>query len=60
MECIEEVINISELMHRFDTVLEQGKGTAVIEEIVLQSRVEFNVEAEEQDILIDEDTVEED
>lgn len=58
MECIEEVINISELMHRFDTVLEQGKGTAVIEEIVLQSRVEFNVEAEEQDILIDEDIVE--
>lgn len=57
MECIEEVVNISELMHRFDTVLEQGKGTAVIEEIVLQSRVEFNVEAEEQDILIDEDTV---
>ncbi|MDF5738941.1 MULTISPECIES: restriction endonuclease [unclassified Nostoc] len=59
MESIEEVINIPELMHRFDTVLEQGKGVAVIEEIVLQSRVEFNVEAEEQDILIYEDTVEE-
>jgi hypothetical protein len=31
----------------------------VIEEIVLQSRIEFNIEAEEQDILIYEDKVEE-
>ena len=52
LESIEEVINIPELMHRFDLVLKQGKGGAVIEEIVLQSRVEFNVEAEEQDVLI--------
>ena len=59
MESIEEVINIPELMQRFDAILEQGKGSAVIEEIVLQSRVEFNVEAEEQDVLIYEDTVEE-
>lgn len=59
MESIEEVINISQLMHYFDTGLEQGKGAAVIEEIVLQSRVEFNVEAEEQNILIYEDTMEE-
>ncbi len=59
MESIEEVINISELMHRFDTILEQGKATTVIEEIVLQSRVEFNVEAEEQNIIIYENIVEE-
>ena len=59
MASIEEVINIPELMNRFDAVLEQRKGAAVIEEIVLQSRVEFNVEAEEQDVLIYEDTVEE-
>ncbi|CAD5938082.1 hypothetical protein NO976_01795 [Planktothrix agardhii] len=52
MESVEEVINIPELMSHFDRVLERGKGAAVIEEIVLQSRVEFNVEAEEQDILI--------
>ncbi|MGL6137165.1 MAG: type II restriction endonuclease, partial [Planktothrix sp.] len=58
MESVEEVINIPELMSHFDTVLERGKGAAVIEEIVLQSRVEFNVEAEEQDILINEDGVE--
>lgn len=57
MESIEEVINIPELMNHFDAILEQGKGAAVIEEIVLQSRVEFNVEAEKQDVLIYEDTV---
>jgi hypothetical protein len=60
MESIEEVINIPELMHRFNSVLQQGKGGAVIEEIVLQSRVEFNVEAEEQDVLLYGDTVDDD
>lgn len=44
-------------MHHFESVLEQGKGGAVIEEIVLQSRVEFNAEAEEQDVLVYESTV---
>ncbi|PSF36109.1 restriction endonuclease [Aphanothece hegewaldii CCALA 016] len=42
IEAVEEVINIPELMNRFDSVLERGRGTVVIEEIVLQSRVEFN------------------
>lgn len=51
MEAVEEVINIPELMKRFDEVIEKGKGKEVIEEIVLQSRVEFNVEDEEQDVL---------
>ncbi|MFM6465326.1 MAG: restriction endonuclease [Planktothrix sp.] len=55
MESVEEVINIPELMSHFDRVLERGKGAAVIEEIVFQSRVEFNVEAEEEDILINEE-----
>lgn len=45
-------------MHRFDSVLEEGKGGSVIEKIVLQSRVEFNIEAEEQDIIIYGDTAE--
>lgn len=58
MDSVEEVINIIEIMRRFDLVLERGKGLAVIEEIVLQSRVEFNVEEEEEDVLIDEDTFE--
>lgn len=51
MDSVEEVINIPELVKRYDQVLEKGKATEVIQEIVLQSRVEFNVEAEEQDVL---------
>lgn len=49
MECIEEVINIPELILRFDKVLEFNRGIQVIEEIVLQSRVEFNMEEETVD-----------
>ncbi|KAF3978058.1 MAG: type II restriction endonuclease [Methylococcales symbiont of Iophon sp. n. MRB-2018] len=52
IESVEEVINIPMLMEIFEQVLKAGKGASVIEEIVLQSRVEFNVEAEEQDILV--------
>jgi predicted KAP-like P-loop ATPase len=47
IDCIEEIINLPELTNRFDIVLKSGKGKEVIEEIVLQSRVEFNVEDEE-------------
>lgn len=46
---IEEIINIQELMKRFDEVLEKDKATEVIEEIVLQSRVEFNFETEDDE-----------
>ena len=46
------------LMNYFDRILERDKGIAVIEEIVLQSRVEFNMEAEEQDVFLYENTVE--
>jgi hypothetical protein len=38
-------------MNIFEQVLATGKGARVIEEIVLQSRVEFNVETEEQNVL---------
>ncbi len=51
IESVEEVINIPRLVEIFEQVLETGQGAKVIEEIVLQSRVEFNVEAEEQDVL---------
>ncbi|MEC4983615.1 MAG: restriction endonuclease [Oscillatoria sp. PMC 1068.18] len=51
IESIEEVINIPRLVEIFDNVLAEGHGVKVVEEIVLQSRVEFNVEAEEQDVL---------
>ena len=51
IDSVEEVINIPKLIEVFEQILKDGKGTSVIEEIVLQSRVEFNVEAEEQDTL---------
>lgn len=51
IESVEEIINIPRLMEIFEQVLEAGKGADVVEEIILQSRVEFNVEAEEQDIV---------
>ena len=44
MNCIEEIINIDELLCRFEQVLEDGKLKAVINEIVLQSKIEFNYE----------------
>lgn len=52
LESIEEIINIPVLLDIFEQVLKANKGDKVIEEIILQSRVEFNVEAEETDILI--------
>lgn len=47
MESVEEVINIPMLIDIFEQVLHAGKGANVIEEIVIQSRVEFNVKAED-------------
>ncbi len=51
IKSVEEVINIPRLMEIFEQVSKAGNGANVIEEIVLQSRVEFNVEAEEQDVV---------
>jgi hypothetical protein len=48
MDSIEEVINIPELMSRFDLALKKGRSKEIIKEIVLQSRIEFNVDDEEQ------------
>ena len=56
IEAVEEVINIPRLIEIFEEVLAGGKSTSIIDEIVLQSRVEFNVEAEEQDITLQENT----
>ena len=48
---VEEIINIQRLLEIVDIVLESGHGANVLNEIVLQSRVEFNVETEDSDIL---------
>ena len=44
MNCIEEVINIPELLKRFDSVVSNQALPAVMLEIILQSRAEFNLE----------------
>lgn len=46
MEAIDEIINIPQLVKYFDKVLESHRGINVIEEIVLQSRLEFNMDEE--------------
>ena len=46
MESIEEIINVPMLIEKFDRIVEEGKIAPVVQEIVLQSRVEFNVEEE--------------
>ena len=46
MECIEEIINIHVLQDRLDQILEDSRLGSVIDEIVLQSRVEFNYDEE--------------
>lgn len=51
IESVEEIINIPRLMEIFEEVLDSGNGDKVVKEIILQSKVEFHVEAEEQDVL---------
>lgn len=58
MDAIEEIINIPILLERLNVVAAAGNVPAVMEEIIVQSRVEFNyvaqdeVEAEEEEELI--------
>ena len=54
MGCIEEVINIPILRERFLTTIEQGYLPDVLEEIIKQSRIEFNY-SEDVDGVSDED-----
>ena len=49
MACIEEVINIPMLNLRFNDAVKQGYLNNILDEIVLQSKVEFNYTDEEDD-----------
>lgn len=49
MACIEEVINIPMLNIRFNEALKQGYLNTILDEIVLQSKVEFNYNEEEDE-----------
>ncbi len=44
--CVEEIINVPMLVAQFAAIVSQGQIRPVVEEIILQSRVEFNVEEE--------------
>jgi len=46
MKSIEEIINITKLMELFEEVLSKGGSTAIIGEIVVQSRFEFDLNEE--------------
>lgn len=47
MECIEEVINIPGLHKCFISAVKQGYLNRILEEIILQSKVEFNFSDDE-------------
>ncbi len=44
MDCIEEVINIPTLNDRFNDALKQGYLNKILDEVIIQSKVEFNYE----------------
>ena len=49
MECIEEIINIHRLKECFAEIEENGCLNAVLDEIVIQSKVEFNYDDDEEE-----------
>jgi hypothetical protein len=49
MDCMEEVINIPTLNNRFNDAVKQGYLNKILEEVVIQSRVEFNFEDTDDD-----------
>ena len=53
MECIEEVINIPTLNERFKDAVKQGYLKPVLDEIIVQSKVEFNYD--ETGVAVEED-----
>lgn len=50
MSCIEEIINIPELLTKFKIALDNGFLNQMLSEIIKQSRVEFNLEENDYDV----------
>ena len=48
MQSIEEIINIQELLCAFDGVVKSGQLQAVMDEIIVQSKVEFNYDGDDE------------
>jgi len=55
LSCIEEIINVPELLSRFDAVRKAGKLSDVMTEIVRQSMVEFNYDKAAPDAVTEAD-----
>lgn len=53
MSCIEEIINVNDLMNIFNNINENGKIQPVINEIIIQSKVEFNYQEDEIEELLE-------
>ncbi|MEG4457160.1 restriction endonuclease [Microcoleus sp. N9_A1] len=53
MECIEEIINVAILLDRFEEAVAKGYLNNILNEIIKQSRLEFNYEAEEENLEIE-------
>lgn len=51
MKAVEEIINVADLVKAFDEVVQSGCLQAVMDEIVLQSKVEFNYNDEDEEDL---------
>ncbi len=50
MECIEEIINVAILIERFEEAVAKGYLNNMLNEIIKQSRLEFNYEDEEESL----------
>lgn len=49
MNCIEQVININDLKYFLTELNSEGKLSEVLDEIITQSKVEFNYEDEDEE-----------
>jgi hypothetical protein len=58
MDCIDEIINIPILEKRFAVAVRQGYLSAILDEIVKQSKVEFNYSEEAEPEIEDEEETE--
>ena len=49
MKAVEEIINVTDLVKAFDEVVKTGQLQAVMDEIIVQSKVEFNYNDDDED-----------
>lgn len=49
MNCIEEIINVQKLQEHFNFAVQKGNLTLILNEIIIQSKVEYNFEDDDTD-----------